>query len=161
MQSVKVTGVNLLPQDDVPEFDCYCPLMSDRNSKPRNNYWQSQCDIKQRTKTLHKTCYPICKLKSQAGLTKRELGSKWSKLHDSGVTLTQIANDENTSPATVTRYIVLFTGKPVPRRLTKYDELAKGWVTQRTAGRSFNRIAAEAGVSASTVRKYVQRKEIT
>lgn len=114
--SIGVDGINLLEERVHNKFDMHCPLMSTRGDTQSLNYWSCQCKIRQQDPTLHRTCFPFCRVKESSAKTLHapdmkevlRYGKMWYKQHELGSIQTDIAKKYNTSPATVSRYISIY-----------------------------------------------------
>lgn len=58
-EDLSVDGINDAGEMESPDYDTHCPLMG---QKPLN-YYQASCRLRNTNPLLHRTCYPVCKLK--------------------------------------------------------------------------------------------------
>jgi len=179
--TLNVAGVNLTPETVSSPYDCYCPHAGSPNAQGFN-FPLASCEIKQRTKGLHRTCYPYCKAKNppahikpptdeqrklqtelttpkgKVGLLKRAtsiaLAHKLREAALTGMTRAEIAEKYDISKTTVTRYIN-HIGKvkfASDGNITK----AKAWLAMRQRGILTKDIAKSYDVSTSTVRRIIR-----
>ena len=160
--AVQVEGSNAAESIASKAFDMHCPLMKTEGNQCGKNYWKELCKYRQTLPELKRTCYPKCKVSSMHNLLeitddeKKDLGRRFLDKYEHGMTFRDIADSEDVSESTVSKYIRMILNKSP--RSSKYSiKDGEIWLALKyEKGVSAMEISKLYKCSYSTVNKYIR-----
>ena len=143
-------------------FDMHCPLMKTSGKPQGNNYWKELCEYRQEQPDLKRTCFPKCKVSSMPNLLdkseeeKKDIGKRFLDKYERGMTFIDIAEEEDVSVSTVSKYIRMIINKS-PRKSKFSIKDGEVWLALKyEKGISVIEISEIYGCSCSSVNKYIK-----
>ena len=164
--AIQVHGANASESIASQPYDMDCPLMRTKGRPQGNNYWKTMCEYRQTLPDHKRTCYPRCKVSSMLNLLertddeKKDIGKRFLDKYEHGMTFRDIAESEEVSESTVSKYIRMILNKSP--RTSKYNiKDGEVWLSLKyDKGISAMEISKLFKCSYSTVNKYIRLAQL-